>query len=96
MLGMQGSTLQTKITATVSTVVAADGIFGSALEIASTGIGIILSLLLIAYWVRKDIRETRKGEMQKERHTLDMEIKEQAFQNLKNENQLLKKQLKDD
>lgn len=97
MLGMEGSTIQTKIVTTGSALVGSGTMFSaSSLEITIKVIGGVLSLILIAYWVRKDIRETRKGERQKERHQLDMELKEQAFQNLKNENQVLKKQLEDD
>ena len=97
MLGMQGSTLQTKAVATGSALVGSGTMFGaSSLEITIKIIGGVLSLILIAYWIRKDIRETRKAERQKERHTLDMELKEQAFENLERENQLLKKQLEDD
>ena len=97
MLGMQGSTLQTKIVTTGSAFVGSGTMFStSSLEITIKIIGGVLSLILIGYWVRKDIRETKKVERQKERHTLDMEIKEQAFENLKNENKLLKKQMKED
>jgi len=95
MLGMQGSTLQTKIVTTGSAIVGSGTMFGSSLEITIKIIGGVLSIILIGYWIRKDIRETKKVERQKERHVLDMEIKEQAFENLKNQNELLKKQLED-